>query len=63
LMAMTALDRTVSFNGQIFDVLTTKSVSPPPDVPPPLATPPEELSRVTGWAAFIAFVLSIFRRR
>jgi lysozyme family protein len=63
LMAMTALDRTVSFNGKISDVLTTKPVPPPPDVSPPLATPPGEARRVSGWAAFIAFVLSIFGRK
>ena len=57
LMGMMALDRTVSFDGKVLESPTTKPTLPPPVVP----SVPTKL--VTGWAAFIAFVLSIFGRK
>ena len=54
LKAMVALDRTVSFDRDISVVPAAKPTPPPPAA---------ETKQATGWAAFIAFVLSLFGRK
>jgi lysozyme family protein len=56
LMAMMALDRTVSFGREMLEIPTTTPTPPP-------AVPPAQTKGLTGWAAFIAFVLSLFGRK
>lgn len=56
LMAMMAMDRTISFDGKTPPIVILPNPTPI-DVPPVVPKP------VSGWAAFFAAILSIFKRK
>jgi hypothetical protein len=58
-MAMMALDRTISFDGKMPNIiiLPTTPKPLPPDVPPVQPKP------ISGWAAFFAAIFSLFKRK
>lgn len=57
LLGMAALDRTISFDGKMPPV-APKPIDLP-DVHPP---EPKPVAKPSGWAAFFAFILSLFKR-
>ncbi len=55
LIAMMALDRTISFDGKMPPIVILPN-------PKPIDVPPIEPKPVSGWAAFLSFILSLFKR-
>jgi lysozyme family protein len=55
LMAMMAIDRTISFDGKMPPIVILPNIKP-------IDVPPVQPAPKTGWAAFFSFILSLFKR-
>lgn len=56
LLAMMALDRTISFDGKMPPIVILPN-------PIPIDVPPVKPKPVSAWAGFVAFITSLFKRR